>query len=94
MVCRVVILQAENLVVPQEVADFASFHDWVRSDTFPERGRIDFLTGEIWIDMGEEQLFSHVRVKGEFCRVPANLEREYQQGFYLVDGARLKSSGS
>jgi Uma2 family endonuclease len=89
MVCRVVILHAENLVVPPEVTDLPSFHDWVRSDTFPERGRIDFLTGEIWIDMSEEQLFSHVRVKGEFCRVLSNLEREHQQGFYLVDGARV-----
>lgn len=39
--------------------------------------------------MREEQLFSHVRVKGEFCRVLSNLEREYRQGFYLVDGARV-----
>ena len=43
MVCRVVILQAENLVVPQEVVDLGSFHGWVRSHTFPDRGRIDFL---------------------------------------------------
>jgi len=71
-------------VVPQEVADLGSFHAWVRSDTFPERGRIDFLSGEIWIDMSEEQLFSHVRVKGEFCRMLSNLEREDRQGFYLV----------
>jgi Uma2 family endonuclease len=85
----VVILQAENLVVPQEVVDLGSFQDWARSDTFPQHGRIDFLSGEIWIDMSEEQLFSHVRVKGEFCRVLSNLEREYRQGFYLVDGARV-----
>jgi Uma2 family endonuclease len=85
----VVILQAENVIVPQEVVDLGSFHAWAGSDTFPERGRIDFLSGEIWIDMSEEQLFSHVRVKGEFCRVLTNLEREHRQGFYLVDGARI-----
>jgi Uma2 family endonuclease len=88
-VCRVVIQQAENVVVPQEVTDLASFHGWVGGQGFPEHGRIDFLAGEIWIDMSEEQLFSHVRVKGEFCRALLSLEREYQQGFYLVDGARV-----
>jgi Uma2 family endonuclease len=56
---------------------------------FPEHGRVDFLAGEIWIDMSEEQLFSHVRVKGEFGRVLLGLEREDRRGFYLVDGARV-----
>lgn len=89
MVCRVVIQQAENVVVPQWVEDLGSFHRWVRSKEFPESGRIDFLAGEVWIDMSEEQLFAHVRVKGEFCRVLSNLEREQQRGFYLVGGARV-----
>jgi Uma2 family endonuclease len=88
-VCRVVIQQAANVIVPQQVADLGSFHDWMRSEDFPESGRIDFLAGELWIDMSEEQLFSHVRVKGEFCRVLSNVERERRQGFYLVDGARV-----
>jgi Uma2 family endonuclease len=88
-VCRVVIQQAENIVVPQEVTDLTSFHRWVAATGFPEHGRIDFLASEIWIDMSEEQLFSHVRVKGEFCRVLSGLEREHRQGFYLVDGARV-----
>lgn len=89
--CRVVIQQAANVVVPQEVADLGSFHDWMQSSEFPDGGRIDFLDGEIWIDMSEEQLFSHVRVKGEFCRVLSNVEREQRQDFYLVDGARQPS---
>jgi Uma2 family endonuclease len=88
-VCRVVIQQAVDVVVPQWVADLGSFHRWVRSREFPEHGRIDFLAGEIWIDMSEEQLFVHVRVKGEFCRVPSNLERDSGRGFHLVDGARV-----
>lgn len=86
---RVVIQQAENVVVPREVVDLESFHGWVRAREFPEGGRIDFLAGEIWIDVSEEQLFSHVRIKGEFCRVLTGLEREHRQGFYLVDGARV-----
>ena len=86
---RVVIQQAANVVVPRWVADLGSFHRWVRSKEFPDHGRIDFLAGQIWIDMSEEQLFAHVRVKGDFCRVLSNLERESRQGFYLVDGARV-----
>jgi Uma2 family endonuclease len=85
----VVIQQAANVVVPHAVADLDSFHDWMRSGDFPESGRIDFLAGELWIDMSEEQLFSHVRVKGEFCRVLSNVERDRGRGFYLVDGARV-----
>jgi Uma2 family endonuclease len=85
----VVIQQAQNVVVPEGVTDLASFHGWLGSPAFPDFGRIDFLAGEIWIDMSEEQLFAHVRVKGEFCRVLSTLERERGQGFYLVDGARV-----
>ena len=92
--CSVVIQQAANVIVPQEVADLDSFHDWMRSTEFPKRGRIDYLAGEIWIDMSEEQLFSHVRVKGEFCRVLSNVERQEQKGFYLVDGARVSHLGA
>jgi Uma2 family endonuclease len=44
--------------------------------------------------MSEEQLFAHVRVKGEFCRVLSSLEREYQRGFYLVDSARVSHPGA
>lgn len=87
--CSVVIQQAANVVVPHAVADLDSFHDWMRSGDFPDSGRIDFLAGELWIDMSEEQLFSHVRVKGEFCRVLSNVERDRGRGFYLVDGARV-----
>jgi hypothetical protein len=49
-----VVLQEDDIVVPGWVDDLASFQRWVDSDEFPDRGRICYLNGEVWVDMSEE----------------------------------------
>ena len=49
--CSVIIQQAENVRVPEWVTDLASFSQWAEANDFPDEGRIDFLAGEIWIDI-------------------------------------------
>ncbi len=60
---QMVIQEAKGVTVPGWVTDRESFLRWTEDDTFPDHGRIDYLAGEIWIDMSEEQIYSHNQVK-------------------------------
>lgn len=54
--------EGERVRIAPSVVDLASFRDWADSDAFPEHGRIDFLDGEIRVDLTLERLFTHNRV--------------------------------
>ena len=60
--CGVILQQGEDLLLPEPiqipawVADRASFLRWAESDEFPEHGRIDYLQGQIWVDLSQEFL--------------------------------------
>jgi|SRR5215213_9467351 len=40
--------------IPADAHTFEGFWRWVESDEFPESGRIDFLGGEIHVDLGDD----------------------------------------
>jgi Uma2 family endonuclease len=86
---KAVIFQGPEIWVPGWVVDLDSFHRWVDSDDVPEHVRIDYLQGEVWIDVSEQQIFTRLRVKTEFTRVMANLAIELKRGFWLTDGLRV-----
>jgi Uma2 family endonuclease len=88
--CRVVIQHAENVTVPEWVFDRKSFLRWAESEEFPEGGRIDYLAGEIWIDMSQEQIYSHNQVKAEFFYVLTGLAKASRLGRFYPDGLRLE----
>jgi Uma2 family endonuclease len=77
------------IVVPPGVVDLESFHRWTESDEFPQEGRICYFQGELWIDMSQEQVFTHSGLKTEYCRVLANLAKEERRGFFITDGLRV-----
>ncbi len=78
--------EGQSVRVPAWVCDLASFRRWVRSDEFPETGRICFLDGEVWVDLSREQVFSHNQVKTEFSYVVAGLIKTNRLGRYCPDG--------
>jgi Uma2 family endonuclease len=65
----------------------AGFRAWVTSGEFPEHIRAAFLDQEIYLDMSNEELETHNKVKSEVTRVLLNLNRELQLGTYYSDGA-------
>jgi len=87
--CEVVI--EEHVRIPGWVIDLESFRRWGDMDEFPEEGRIDYLQGEVWVDMSTEQVFSHNQVKEEFNRALGNLAKTERLGRYFPDGLRLTS---
>ena len=50
-------------IPPGAASSLASFRKWYESDDFPEEGRICYLAGELFIDMGHERISSHIFLK-------------------------------
>ncbi len=67
-------------------ASLDSFREWAGGNDLPEKAKVFFYRGEVWIYMGKEQVFEHVAVKTEFARVLANIVKQEGLGEYLVDG--------
>lgn len=65
----VTIAISENPVftVPSRAtASLASFREWAGDNDLPEKAKLCYHRGEVFVEMGKEQLFSHVRVKTEW----------------------------
>jgi Uma2 family endonuclease len=75
--------------IPPTAYTLAGFRKWCASDDFPEEGRIEYLAGEIVIDMSHERLSSHVSLKGELARALIQLAQELDLGQFFTDGVRV-----
>src|SRR5688572_12305059 len=87
--CAVVI--NNQIHIPSWVMDLDTFRQWLRSDDFPERTRICFINGVIWVDLTMEQLFTHNQIKGEVGFVLKGLLRTNDVGLYMPDGMHFSN---
>jgi hypothetical protein len=53
------LLLDHDVAVPLDVRTLDDFRRWALSDEFPETGRIDFIKGNIEIDMSAENAYTH-----------------------------------
>lgn len=82
-----VVLREGKVEIPNMAQhNLAAFRKWAKSDALPEKVRTDFYKGEVWIDMGTEQVFSHGAVKTAFARVLANLLNLEDGDLFLING--------
>jgi Uma2 family endonuclease len=77
--------------VPDWVVDLESFRRWADDDAFPEKGRISYLRGAVWVDLSMEQVYSHTEVKAEINTVLRTMVNARRWGRYLPDGAYLSN---
>jgi Uma2 family endonuclease len=84
----------EIIRIPPDVVDLDSFCRWAMSNQFPEHGRISYLNGEIWVDLGMEKFYTHNQVKTDITHVLYALVKEAQSGRYLSDGMRLRNDAA
>jgi Uma2 family endonuclease len=68
-----------------------SFRRWAESEEFPQEGRIEYIKGEVWVDMSKEPIFIHASVKNEFNIVLGSLIKTERLGLYLPDGVQLSN---
>ena len=80
-----IISEGEEVAVPAWVLDLESFRRWIEAKDVPEKARIWYLKGEVWVDMSKEQVFSHVLVKTKLTARLTTLVEAEQLGLYLGD---------
>jgi Uma2 family endonuclease len=83
--------EALRLSVPDGVVDLESFRRWLDSDDVPEKARIWYLRGEVWVDMSREQVYTHGLVKTEIAFALTGVVKARKRGIYLTDGILLSN---
>jgi Uma2 family endonuclease len=75
------------LHIPPSAHKLAGFRAW--AETLPEKTKITFLNGEVFVDASKEDIETHIRVKGELFAVLYQLARELNFGCIFQDGILL-----
>jgi Uma2 family endonuclease len=88
------VIPDENWPIPPEAFTFEGFQRWVESEGFPETGRIDFLAGQVEMDMSPEDLHTHSVVKTAIGFTLCGLIYETGFGDLYIDRTRLTSKSS
>jgi len=88
---NVLLVDDDAVAIPPTVHDLASFRAWTYEDDFPQSGRIDFVSGNIEVDMSPENVLFHSLPKTEVSRVIANTVKLRQLGMVGIDRKRIAS---
>lgn len=82
----------ESIHIPhQATRDLAGFRAWAISPRFPERGRIDFLAGNLEVDMSPEDLHTHGVVKSAIAAALQRMVAHAELGTVYISRARISS---
>ncbi len=80
-----------TLKIPDWVVDLPSFRQWVHSKDVPEKARLCFFHGDVWVDLTMEQIFSHNDAKTAYSSVLWPLGKKLKKGRYFSDGVLLSN---
>lgn len=83
--------EADQVSVPSWVSDLAAFRRWADTADFPEDGRVCYLNGVVWVDMSQEQVFTHGSAKTEITVVLGSLVKAGRLGRFFADGVMLSN---
>jgi Uma2 family endonuclease len=81
----VVAVEGQEVRIPPSAHTLAGFRAWATSEQFPERGRISFLDGELFIDMSPEEIHKHNKVKSEVGYALIGLNKKRKLGEFYSD---------
>jgi Uma2 family endonuclease len=79
---------SEQVDIPSWVVGFPSFRRWLHSGEFPERGKVCFINGKVWVDLSMEEFFDHGQVRTEIGAVLHRLVKETKFGRFAPEGTR------
>ncbi len=91
MTTQATVIFEDDLLISAAVHHLDAFRRWATSKDFPERGRIDFLSGEIEVAMSPEDLYTHGAVKTSIATALHRLVAEADRGTVFVDRTRVSS---
>lgn len=85
------IILEDYLTIPDGVDSLPEFRAWTQSPNFPSTGRIDFIDGQLEVDMSPENLFKHGNLKSEIVRGIGNLIADEGpiDGYLFTDCTRV-----
>ena len=75
----------------QATRDLAGFRAWAVSSRFPEHGRIDFLAGDLEVDMSPEELHTHGLAKSAIGSALFSIVTGQDLGDVYIDRARISN---
>lgn len=79
----------DTLRIPARAHTLAGFREWVHSEDFPDGERIDYLGGDVEVEMSPEDLQSHGALKAEIAAVLHELVARRRLGQVFIDRARV-----
>lgn len=85
------VIVEDGLRVPSSAFTFAGFQRWLTAPDFPESGRIDYLAGDVEVDMSPEDVQTHAVVKAALARTLQEVVSEAERGEVYVDSTRVSS---
>ncbi len=84
-------LLLEHGVEIPAIGGLSDFRHWALSETFPQRGRIDYIAGRIEVDMSPEDVFTHGTLKTEIAARIKDRVDELDLGHTLTAETRVSS---
>ncbi|HEX3531494.1 MAG TPA: Uma2 family endonuclease [Thermoanaerobaculia bacterium] len=81
----------QDLRIPTDAFTLEGFQDWADSEDFPETGRIDFVAGDVEVEMSPEDLYTHAVVKTAISARLSNLIVDEDRGEVYIDRTRVVS---
>src|SRR4051794_27061919 len=87
MPVNVVAGESRNIHIPDRATrSLASFREWAGNNDLPEKARVDYYKGEVWVEMGKEQVWTHGLLKTEIAIVLGGLIKGGRLGYYWCNG--------
>jgi Uma2 family endonuclease len=87
----VIVLHPEGVEIPTGITSLEQFREWVRSDRFPERGRIDWVAGRLEVDMAPEDINTHSSPKSTIAGNLVMLVQKTQRALVCIGSTRISS---
>src|SRR5690348_11984595 len=85
------VLISDDFEMPLGIRSLRDFRRWMRSPSFPQTGRIDYIGGNIEVHMSPEQLFSHSGPKGAIAKTLVAWNFHQKLGQVAIDSMRYVS---
>jgi Uma2 family endonuclease len=83
-----------SVEVPDQARTLSGFRAWALGGEVPEKARVDFYRGKVWVEMGSEQIFTHAILKTRISTALDTLIEDEELGFYSCNGVLLTNDES
>ncbi|MCY3021390.1 MAG: Uma2 family endonuclease [Planctomycetota bacterium] len=86
-----IVVLEPDVVIPSGIETLADFRRWATADDFPERGRVDYIAGQIEVDMSPNRITSHGLAYAAIITELSRLVNQGNLGQVLPDNTLIVS---